>query len=221
MGSTISRYGLLLLSILLAFGCEKHEPYTWCKAYVKGVTYDSISGMPIAFLQVNESIGDAEGRYSVGFPSGICEDGIVANAPEPRIIKGYTGRYFIRHIVDDEVLIEDDTVQINLPAVRLSVVKLIFLDTSGVFNTCFDYYDFPNSKVAGVWSSTLSDTTRYIHVYPNRPTMVRWYTLPSVVTSGVASVPIMDQTSPWNYTMYGDTIVTAGVDDTLEVNCFY
>lgn len=193
---------------------------TRCYAAIEGFTYDSISGERLPNMPLTEhDFSNDTSYYVLSFNSGEC-DSIYPYESDP-VIHSRSGRYFTRQAIDRNTLIENDTISVDVPFIKSSVVKLVFLDTTGVTHHCMEYYDYPYNRLLGTFDSKLADTTRYWYVYPNRPSRVRWYTILGTISSGQISIPLSENSSPWNYTMYGDTTVTVALDDTLELHCFY
>lgn len=207
------------LSLFLGSCNQQDEELRFCYAYLEGFAVDSISGIHLANMPINSKFCDDSGHFVIALDPPTCEYYDVHD--QSVFIRGQLDRYFTRFWFDRGLLTEGDTLVMNVPFVRGSVVKLIFLDTSGVSLQCFDHYNYTLDRNVGVMLPSLADTTRYIYTYPNRPTMIRWYTISHSITSGSVSVPLDEDSTPENFTMYGDTIVTVALDDTVELHCFY
>jgi hypothetical protein len=175
--------------------------------------------MPLTLNYNNTYFSNETGYFVKRTGAPFCEHYDVTN--QTVSVRAAQGRYMTRFTFDRNLLSEDDTVNIDIPFIRGSVVKLVFLDTSGLQLRCFDYYNYAYDKNIGIMVPSLADTTRYIYTYPDHPTMIRWYSISSSITSGGVSVPLDENSTPENYTIYGDTVVTVALDDTLELQCFY
>ena len=220
-----SRIILFMSYCLAVVSCnQEQEPFPeMCRAHVQGFTFDSISGQRLPNMPLFQNIGyqnlsDDTSYLVVSFNSGECDE---IYDKGDQIIAQHQDRYFTRQTIESEMLVENDTIDFDIPFIRASVVKLVMLDTSNVSHHCFEYFYYPFDNMRGTLDARLADTTRYIHVYPNRASRIRWYTIEGTISSGQVSVPLSDNSSPWNYTMYGDTLISVGIDDTVQVNCFY
>lgn len=212
------------IALFAACNAPQDELPEYCFAYFAGNTIDSISGeilpnMPLTHNTFNTHFSNEMGHFVVKTGAPVCEHYDVQN--QTVLVSASQGRYFTRFSFDRNLLTEDDTVNIDIPFMRGSIVKLVFLDTSGLSLRCFDYYDYGRNRNIGVMVPSLADTTRYIYTYPDHPTMIRWYSISSSITSGGVSIPLDENSTPNNYTIYGDTIVSVGLDDTVQINCFY
>ena len=209
--------------MVLLTGCHRdmHEPI--CQSYVKLLTVDSITQIPIGNVEIlgsyhNEEFTDENGVGYRSIEVVECDPDNPFFAYRMKF-KAWKPPYYGEVEIGSESLQLFDTLDITIPMYEVGEVHVVLKDTVGFDQHCFDHFNFIDDRMNGWKTSALSDTAFTRYVKYQTPTRFILYTVVPVISSGELTIPLSSVASPWNYTIHQDTVLELQPyqSDTLEL----